>query len=889
MLFHKKRLTGLCLITLCLAIRFSFAQSDSLSPYAKKIIALSKKIEEQNKIVGQLDPKSMYSLPIGINKEIGSTKYIIAIDSGCFRSNGAFFNAYMAVEFPGSTSTLAFAAQNVWFNPKGVGGGPFTRLVLVSDFNIDISSDIRLHLKPDPMNYIEWDCNGFKSISLKGFFEFGKDLLYPDSSVTSEKTVKASFQFTATDLHDFVADVSVTPFCIQGLKDFSFTVQHAGIDQSEVSNLPGMSFPNGYARTCGTNPVLWTGFFLRDLKVKLPQELSRNNKRIEIDVNSFLIDNTGVSGNISVSNLFPIEEGNMSGWPFSVDQFAINFISNQINGGSLSGAFHLPFMDDGVSLKYSANMYHDQLNHEVDYSFLIQPQKNINFSAFGANIDLYNSSTLAVQKKGGRLIPFAVLNGAILVSTESVTLPSLKFEKLTITSSSPYITGGIFGLSGTGPMHVGGFIASLDSIRLVINKLNPELDISATIGFLDPGDYGFSASTTARVIGKIEEVHESKSPVVKTRWSMDKTAIADIALDIQTQPYRITGGVSYKQADPVYGQGFFGGLSFELKAEPAEFAFSVNAGFGNKANLRYWYVDGVVSTAIPLGTLAEIKRLMGGMYYHMKPTTGIKNLTALLYSNSGSKVPINYTPDASAGYGFRAGAAFASSSSEKIFNGDVLLDIELNSNGGLSSITLDGDVVSMTSISERKNIPISKQKIYGGMHMQYDNTNKSFHAVFDANINAYGVITGSGQAIIHFDPHKWYVCVGRPSNPVSITIADLATAHAYFMAGDDLEPMPPPPYLVRTILGNLPVRNLSALKGGSGLAAGMNFAIYKADQFGIKSANVYYSISFVMGFDLNGGYQGHNGVEPLLGALSIKVTGNRFSDYELLNGTGVAV
>ena len=44
----------------------------------------------------------------------------------------------------------------------------------------------------------------------------------------------------------------------------------------------------------------------------------------------------------------------------------------------------------------------------------------------------------------------------------------------------------------------------------------------------------------------------------------------------------------------------------------------------------------------------------------------------------------------------------------------------------------------------------------------------------------------------------------------------------------------------------------------------------------------------LLGFDLNGGYEGHNGVEPLLGALSIKVTGNRFSDYELLNGTGVA-
>ena len=42
----------------------------------------------------------------------------------------------------------------------------------------------------------------------------------------------------------------------------------------------------------------------------------------------------------------------------------------------------------------------------------------------------------------------------------------------------------------------------------------------------------------------------------------------------------------------------------------------------------------------------------------------------------------------------------------------------------------------------------------------------------------------------------------------------------------------------------------------------------------------------MLGFDLNSGYQGYNGVDPLLGALSIKITGN--SEHELLDGTGVA-
>lgn len=58
--------------------------------------------------------------------------------------------------------------------------------------------------------------------------------------------------------------------------------------------------------------------------------------------------------------------------------------------------------------------------------------------------------------------------------------------------------------------------------------------------------------------------------------------------------------------------------------------------------------------------------------------------------------------------------------------------------------------------------------------------------------------------------------------------------------------------------------------------------------FAWDTSNVRIDTGVLLGFDLNGGYKGHNGVEPLLGALSIKITGNRFSDYELLNGTGIA-
>jgi hypothetical protein len=45
---------------------------------------------------------------------------------------------------------------------------------------------------------------------------------------------------------------------------------------------------------------------------------------------------------------------------------------------------------------------------------------------------------------------------------------------------------------------------------------------------------------------------------------------------------------------------------------------------------------------------------------------------------------------------------------------------------------------------------------------------------------------------------------------------------------------------------------------------------------------------FMLGFDLNGGYKDHSDVDPLLGALSIKISGDHFSEWELLDKTGIA-
>src|SRR5690554_4798567 len=112
------------------------------------------------------NPEDHASLPVGIVKEIGETKYIICIDSAYFTPKGAFFSVYMALDFPDSEQKIAFAAKDLQFNPKGVVDSENAKLQLISPVNINLGPKFSVQFKNDGKNYIEWDCNGYKQTSL---------------------------------------------------------------------------------------------------------------------------------------------------------------------------------------------------------------------------------------------------------------------------------------------------------------------------------------------------------------------------------------------------------------------------------------------------------------------------------------------------------------------------------------------------------------------------------------------------------------------------------------------------------------------------------------------------------------------------------------------------
>ena len=828
------------------------SQSDStIDPLQSKVLSICNKVENENRLAGNMNPDSAASLPFGIVKEIGATRYVIAIDSAKFQTAHADFSAFMAMEFPGSTQKICFSAQNISFNPKGVMPGPNTKLVLVSEHRISLGPKVTMVLKPDGFNYVEWDCNGFSSVNLKGYFEFDPGMIYPDSSSSNDSVVRASFQIHTNDIHNFVVQTSIAPFCIRGIKDLSFTVLDATADFSELSNAPNMGFPAGYnLANCNGDPLMWTGFYMRQFRVKLPKELSKNGVRAEILATNLLIDNSGVSGLFQAINLFHCGQGSMNGWGFSVNSIGASLTSNHLNGGSISGFMKLP-VSETDSIAYAASIFQNLQTHQTDYSFTISPANTIHADVFSATMTLYSTSQIIISKTNGKLKPVAILNGLISLQHDDAKSKGLAFQQLTIASEAPLLRAGTFSLVPTVPdsNKLGGFNFSFTAIQIGVVNNKPAIAFGVGLNFMDPGSLDISVTGGFTIITKTSTVNdEATGNSTKQKWEFDNLQVNNIGLAFNSGPFHLNGNIIFKNNDPVYGKGFYGQLGMSIeKVMPSPALASV--WFGKVNTYRYFYVEAAVPAVIPI-TGCSIYRFMGGIYYHMH-RSATTQLESQLYTPAFGNAS-TYVPDAATGLGIKAGVTLGTSGSPQPCNGDVALEMNFNSNGGINLLQLSGNVFFMIGISERQNKTPSQIPATASMLMQYDFVNDALHAVLGAQIHLSG-LSGSGTAMLHFDQNIWYVYIGRPQSRIEVSVAGLANFSAYFEAGKEIDPMPPPPQNVTSVVsanGLDNQRNQTALDNGGGFAFGAAFSNGFDGQVGFEHWYIYYNFSAGAGFDI---------------------------------------
>jgi len=837
------------LLFFCSAFACALAQDSSKvqSPLYYETMVTVAKVESTNNYAGNFNPDSAATLPFGIVKEIGITKYVIAIDSAYFAPGKSIFNAYMALEFPGSEDKIAFAAKNIAFNPKGVIPGNNTRLALVSEHKINIGPNLTLVLTPDANNYVEWDCNGFKGVKLKGYFELGKNILVPDSTASNADVVKAGFEVYCNDIHNFIAQVNITPFCMKGLKDVAFSVIDAVVDMSDFQNQAGMVFPPGYNTSAfGMQSSLWTGFYMRQVKIKLPKELSKNDKAIELAATDFLIDKSGLSGNFTASNLFSTAEGKMGKWGFAVDLIGLSFISNTLVGGTLGGKVILPTNEtNGVS--YTASVFQNLQTKRTDYVFTLSPVSNYTASVLSAKLDIYPTSKLIVQKINGAFKPMVELNGKITFKHTLVETSALEMQQVCIKDEAPYLTNGLFSFASsldTSVSKLSGFHISISSISLSVSQNAPVLGFGIGINFTKKNDLAFGAQASFALFTKIDNLN---------KWTFEKVAINDIGVSVHTTAFKFDGTLKFKNDHPQYGNGFFGNVNLSLeKIMPNP--VSANVWFGSANNFNYYYFDLAIPSTliiIPPGTSPQgiaIYRFMGGLYYHMRPAT--VNQSAALYTSAFGSAQ-NYIPDNTKVLGIKAGVTLGTYPANEVFNGDVALEVLFTNSGGLGTIKFAGNAFMLVKISDRVPTLKTSTPVKTSFSLIYDHQNDVLHALLNAKVNLQAV-SAQGQAELHIDKTNWYVNFGKPYNRVLVNLAGLASINAYIMLGNVLEPIPPPPSEVSNKFGHgLPdTRDVTKLSNGKGLVMGASFGAGSSGGFGLSDFSVYYNLGLIAGFDV---------------------------------------
>ncbi|MBC8111637.1 MAG: hypothetical protein H7Y04_11300 [Verrucomicrobia bacterium] len=818
-----------------------FAQNVPITPVAAKemdafaahIIANyeGETLRKKGRLITQLTEGALADLPVGIAREYGGTTYVIAIDSAYSDEKNWYLSAYAAIKLPGAATPIAFGARKIVFSRGGLTASNSTKLMLMANQTVAIG-ETDLFLPGDGSNFIEFDCNGYKSISLKGLFLFKNDVLQP---ADNSARVGAGFQVRATDLNNMLIDVSISPFKVKGLKDFSFEVRQASVDMSDIANPANMTFPADYQSGFTQNPLLWRGFYLKSVSVKYQLDSTAQEPMI-IAAENLIIDDTGVSGLFSVTKLLPIDKGSAGGWAFSIDYLSVGLTQNRLKSGTLVGSLNIPFLGKDT-LGYLATM--QQTDEDLDYQFLIRTNTLKKYKMpFDGDLTLDKGCMVGIQKVKGKLTASALLNGSMTLNNKLFTAEGIKFERLDLTTDKPYIRGGIFAVGFQA--RSASFPISIDSLRLAIRQGEIGIGAGVKYNFMNSSDKGFAGSTFIEVMAKVVEV-PSQTGENRQEWQFVKVKVGDVSLKAKTTVFTLEGNLQIFEDDPIYGNGFRGSLAFSID-KILDPPVKINAYFGSTAKFRYWHVDVFVPIAVagkPLYIVPPVlamNGIMGGMSYHMKRNAPFKPDFAKIGTANASP-PANelaFIPDSTTGLAFMAGVALVIGK-EEVCNGDVLLEVALRSDGGLKYIRFDGKAFVFAAFDERGRGVEATAPAYGLLSLIYDNENSVFHANIQMYLNvAGGAVRGTGpgnmigEAVVHVDKKDWYFYVGRPSKMMGIELINFAKANAYFMIGTQIDPLPALPNDVAELAGklnNAKQRNEVMLRSGGGFALGFHLAI----------------------------------------------------------------
>lgn len=894
-----------------------FAQS----PYqetADQLEAINRTFEvisTHNAYVDDLSQVDMNHLPIGLKRTINNMEVTVAISRVVFTQEFSEFGVYAKAVLPqnadGEQKILFFGSEGVRGNHKGGIQGDL-KLSLLKDISIPFNNgNMTIVLKGgfdnnrgtvESSTHMAIDCKGFKFMSLDADVLFPKTLLraVDDNGNLSDEHVKGHFQTVVENWSDLMVQLDLPEFEITKLNGFRFALRNVVLDFSDLRNSDRIHFPENYSDKYMIPGAanLWRGVYAEELSITFPKQFNTiDGKATSISARNMIIDDNGISGVFEADTILALKQGTAGGWDFSVDRFHLELEANQLIEAGFAGELGLPFKKG----KNTTLGYKGIIRPNNEYLMQINSVESIDFSIFNAKASILPNSYALLYVIDDRFIPEVVLHGSMSVipcdtvqngKAVPVSIPTIEFRSLKLTSVSPYISVEQLGYSGKSLL--GKFPISLNSIGIRANNGTVRLttDIS-----LNLGDNLFAARTKLTLLAQLEEWEGRK------KWVFDGVELDKIALDATiAEVLRLQGSLDFMRDDPVYGDGFAGDIGVTLKSFNG-LQIQSRGAFGQKDDFKYWFAEGssTFPTPIPISPPMTLSGAGMGVTYRMRgegrSVSGKSN-----FSHS------HYIPDSGRGLGLKASVLFGVG---KIATGEGAFEIAFTQRGGLAyagifgyaqfpatgenSVKIPGaealadkyaqllkkeqeaaEAVGRESLERWKQydpikaanslggIPSSlKYGIRGTLGMQMDFINKSFHATTDVYINTPGnFLEGSssggraGWGVLHLDPAEWYLHLGNPDNRIGIrlnlgNILGIET-NSYFMSGSRIPEMPAPPIEVSAIIqedmSSLTLgRNMEVLSTGRGLAFGSQLKAHTGD---LTFLIMYANFAAGLGYDI---------------------------------------
>lgn len=799
--------------------------------------ALSDYLAQGKNLVSAFSGTDPVGLPIGLDNTIDGQRYAIAIAGLLFKPEKARLNAVMAIDLPGLYGWLALGATDICFHPNGLSIGegllytPVNKTIpWTNGVTVVFDSTNLVSAPKDTGTVLQWDCEGFLQLNLKGKFVFPRDWLVPDSDTGEpgkEGQVEARFRVNLRRKAGWLASLDFDRFQLAGLPNWGFQPQEAMVDFSEQENPPDIKFPEGYAEEyAGDNNPLWKGFYIKKLALRLPKEFSKGKPRIEVAAQDVLIDGTGLSGSLLGKDILNLGDGNLDSWAYSIDSLYMNLRSNAFVNAGMNGTIKVPIGEEPLDYKMTLNRFSAGA---YGYEMAVTARSDLHAPLWAASLNLLaDNSRIGITYSGGEFLAKAELNGDLSLNSDidilsGLDFKAIEFEGLTVQSKEPYLS--CENWTWASPPHsISGFPVTIKDkgIHLVTDFseiTKPKVGLALEMQILPTGNANtFKAETDFTVWGKLEI--DAGDGIQSFKY--DRLALNNMHIEGQVSVVSINGELNFYKNDARFGNGFRGKLRATFVDK---LTADATAQFGSVSGYRYWYVDAMaeMTPGIPFLPGLDIRGFGGAAYYHMTikiPDSPDFNSPANADTPGGAPSGTTFVPNPNT-VGFALKALVGAPGSSMAYTGLGTFGATLNVNDyGIINMYLMGDLVLMSNKPDRKSA-----QVFADMALTYDFPNK----ILEGNFSAYayiasGLVKGKfegnrvGTISLYFSPDTWYIKMGEPNHKIGLSFADLFDTESYFMCGKGLPSMPPVPFDIGPITAKESRDPL--IEGGNGFAFG---------------------------------------------------------------------